>query len=306
MRSADALCDRFLSLLREARSTRWTSDRECFLALRDRSANAVTPASLVRAFKDYFAVVLDDAHARHLAYALGGDDERRHVSYVRFAETVGSESYFDARRWRVDDGLDEPPSAGLEGGASPKQVAFNPIVSPPLGPLDALPFDAESADDAFRNALLLKHESIAESWLALNAARDGKLSLGEMAAGLRLHVDGELTDDECRRGVPGRVSRDADRENDEHAVALRRCRRVFALYNARTDGPLQYNDFARRFAKDAIRIPLSSPARAQVVRRAAAGIPCSPIAVDEAYLGGWFAHEPPTRSGPSWREAAGF
>ena len=280
MRSADALCDRFLSLLREARSTRWTSDRECFLALRDRSANAVTPASLVRAFKDYFAVVLDDAHARHLAYALGGDDERRHVSYVRFAETVGSESYFDARRWRVDDGLDEPPSAGLKGDASPKQVAFNPIVSPPLGPLDALPFDAESADDAFRNALLLKHESIAESWLALNAARDGKLSLGEMAAGLRLHVDGELADDECRR--------------------------VFALYNARTDGPLQYNDFARRFAKDAIRIPLSSPARAQVVRRAAAGIPCSPIAVDEAYLGGWFAHEPPTRSGPSWREAAGF
>ena len=63
----------------------------------------------------------------------------------------------------------------------------------------------------------------------------------------------------------------------------------------------RFSDFARRFSSSFMRAPLSSTAKAHVLRRAAAGIPTSPVRIDEAYLGGWFAAEPPRRAGPSWR-----
>ena len=282
--SNDASSHRCLTLLREARATRWGSDREAFLACRDPRVMAVTPGSLQRAFRDYFAVVLDGAHARHLAYALGGeDDEDRHVSYCKFAESIDSETFFDARRWRSEDLSEPAPVTGLAplspersaGLAGPRVVAFNPIVSPPSPPPDVFPFDAEAADDEFREALLVKFETIAAAWLELDARRDGRLTLDEMSDGLRAHLDEAMSDDECAR--------------------------VFALYNARTDGPPRFSDFARRFSSSFMRAPLSSTAKAHVLRRAAAGIPTSPVRIDEAYLGGWFAAEPPRRAGPSWR-----
>lgn len=64
-----------LGALRGARATRWATARAAFLACRDVGAGRgefVTPASLRAAFRDQFSLAVDEASARHVAFALGG------------------------------------------------------------------------------------------------------------------------------------------------------------------------------------------------------------------------------------------
>lgn len=172
-----------LGLLREARATRWDSARAAFLACGDGAA--VTPASLQRAFRDTFSLVVDENRARHVrppasppaggeffslffspsrrtqvAFALGGAGDDRRAPYAAFAAAIDSDVAFVIPR-RV--------------GAAAADAEENPIVHIAPPPDTPPPFDPEAADETFRARLLAKHESIAHAWIHLNAARDSAL-----------------------------------------------------------------------------------------------------------------------------------
>lgn len=74
---ADPWDARLIGLLRDARATHWRRSTDAWLACKDASADSVTPASLVRCFRDCFNLAVSTPQARQLALALGGDEADR-------------------------------------------------------------------------------------------------------------------------------------------------------------------------------------------------------------------------------------